>query len=423
MLDPELLRRDFAAVAANLRRRGTEINAAEYERLEADRKETQSTAEELRGERNRRAKSGNRAADVADVADFRAQLRDAEAAMHAARARLDDYLLRLPNMLRESVPDGADESANVEVSRYGDKPRFDFTPRDHVALGARAGMMDFEAAADMAAARFVVLSGELAHLHRALAQFMLDVHVREHGYVEHYLPHLVNARAMTGAGQLPKFADEVFAVADDPLYLIPTAEVPLVNMARTRAPDAAELPIRLTAHTPCYRREAGAHGKDTRGMLRQHQFDKVELVQIRAPDDSAAGLEEMRGHAEKILQLLELPYRVVALCAGDIGFAAMQTYDLEVWMPGQERYREISSCSDCGTFQSRRLRARYRAADGGKSLPHLLNGSGVAIGRAAIAILENHQREDGAIRVPPPLSPYMGGREWICDTPTKGEKK
>ncbi|MGI9296964.1 MAG: serine--tRNA ligase [Gammaproteobacteria bacterium] len=415
MLDPELLRRDFAAVAANLRRRGPPPDAEEFARLESRRRETQRDAESLRGERNRRAKSGARPAP-ADAAESKNRLRAAEAEMRDARAQLDDYLLRLPNLLHDSVPEGEDETANAEVSRWGEMPSFSFQALDHVALGARMRMMDFDSAAAMAAARFVVLTGDLSRMHRALAQFMLDLHTREHGYVEHYLPHLANARAMTGAGQLPKFAGEVFFADADSLYLIPTAEVALVNMARARVWDAAELPLRLAAHTACYRREAGAYGKDTRGMLRQHQFDKVELVQMRAPEDSYAGLEEMRGHAERVLRLLELPYRVVVLCAGDTGFAAAKTYDLEVWMPGQNRYREISSCSNCGAFQSRRLNARCRAADGDAAHIHMLNGSGVAVGRALIAVLENHQREDGAVRVPPPLVPYMGGREWIGAT-------
>ena len=407
MIDSELLRRDFAVAAANLRRRGLSPDEAEFARLESRRKETQRAAEMLREERNRRAKAGARAADAAE---FKSRLRAAESEMHDARAQLDDYLLRLPNLLHDSVPDGADESANAEVSRWGEPPSFSFPPLDHVALGARMRAMDFDSAAAMAAARFVVLSGELARLHRALAQFMLDVHVGEHGYVEHCVPHLVNAQAMQGAGQLPKFAGEVFFAEADGLYLIPTSEVALVNMARARIVDGGALPLRLAAHTACYRREAGAHGKDTRGMLRQHQFDKVELVQMRAPEDSYAGLEEMRGHAERILRLLELPYRVVELCAGDVGFAAAKTYDLETWMPGQNCYREISSCSNCEAFQARRLRARRRAADGGTEYLHLLNGSGVAVGRALIAVLENHQREDGTVRLPPPLVSYMGGR-------------
>ena len=410
MLDPELLRRDFAFVAASLRRRGDAPDEKEYARLESRRKETQKAAESLREERNRAAKSGER---PKNAAEFKTRLREAEDAMRDARAKLDDYLLRLPNILHESVPDGADANANAEVSRWGNAPSFNFPPLDHAALGARMQMMDFDSAATMAAARFVVLSGDLSRLHRALSQFMLDLHTREHGYEEYYMPHLVNANAMLGAGQFPKFVGEVFCAEKDSLYLIPTAEVALVNMARARILESDSLPMRLTAHTACYRREAGAHGRDTRGMLRQHQFDKVELVQMRAPEESYAGLEEMRGHAERVLQLLELPYRVVSLCAGDIGFAAAKTYDLEVWMPAQNCYREISSCSNCEAFQSRRLKARFRAADGNVSHAHLLNGSGVAVGRALIAVMENNQREDGAVRIPPPLVPYMGGREWI----------
>ena len=417
MLDVELLRRDFSAVAENLQRRGLMLAETEFESLETRRKNAQHAAETMRAQRNQRAREfeGGGGGDSAAAAKAeKSRLREAENEMHAARAEMEDYCLRLPNTLHESVPPGGGETENVEVRRWGTPPDFDFTPADHAALGGKLGMMDFESASGMAAARFVVLSSQLSRLHRALAQFMLDVHVREHGYTEYYVPQLANQSAMQGAGQLPKFAAEVYSTERDELYLIPTAEVSLVNMARGRIFDGGELPMRLVAHTACFRREAGAHGKDTRGMLRQHQFDKVELVQICPPADSYAALEEMTAHAEKILQLLELPYRVMVLCGGDTGFAAAKTHDLEVWLPGQNRYREISSCSNCETFQARRIKARLRAAKGRPEFVHTLNGSGVAVGRALIAVLENHQLRGGGVRVPPPLVPYMGGLEHIA---------
>jgi seryl-tRNA synthetase len=318
--------------------------------------------------------------------------------------------LGLPNILHSSVPEGRDESANVEVRRWGVPRQFDFTPKDHVALGEKVGM-DFEAAGRMSGARFVALTGQLARLHRALAQFMLNLHVGDHGYREAYVPYLVHGTALVGTGQLPKFEQDLFAVRGDPgFYLIPTAEVPLTNMVRDQilAPDA--LPIKLVAHSPCFRSEAGAAGKDTRGMIRQHQFDKVELVHIVRPENSYPALEELTGHAETVLQSLELPYRVLALCAGDTGPSSAKTYDLEVWLPSQQRYREISSCSNCESFQARRLQARWRNPVTGKpELVHTLNGSGVAVGRALVAILENYQREDGSVVVPAVLAPYMGG--------------
>ncbi|MGU9951972.1 MAG: serine--tRNA ligase [Gammaproteobacteria bacterium WSBS_2016_MAG_OTU1] len=421
MLDADLLRRDFAAIAKNLQRRGLSLDVEEFARLQNARRDAQQTAEELRAKRNQLARtaagqiqSGNKfsPADTEATADMKQQLQEATTAMQETQAAMDDYLLRLPNMLHETTPDGQDESANIEVRHWGEPRQFDFKARDHIALGNSLAMMDFDAAVAMAAARFVVLSGGLARLHRALAQFMLDVHVQEHGYSEYYLPYLANAQAMLGAGQLPKFADEVFIAERDSLYLIPTAEVVLVNLVREKILNAAELPMRFVSHTPCFRREAGSYGRDTRGMLRQHQFDKVELVQIRQPADSYAALEELTSHAERILQLLELPYRVVALCGGDIGFAAAKTYDLEVWMPGQNTYREISSCSNCEAFQARRTKTRYRI-DGKPAFVHTLNGSGVAIGRAMIAVIENHQQADGSVRIPPPLVPYMGGVKTI----------
>jgi seryl-tRNA synthetase len=316
----------------------------------------------------------------------------------------------LPNILHASVPDGSDESSNAEVRRWGTPRQLSFEPKDHVALGERIGM-DFEAAGRISGARFVVMSGGLARLHRALAQLMLDMHSRDHGYRETYVPYLVHADALVGTGQLPKFEQDLFAVRGDPgFYLIPTAEVPLTNLVRDQILAADVLPLRFVAHTPCFRSEAGAAGRDTRGMIRQHQFDKVELVQVVKPADSYAALEELTSHAEAVLRALELPYRVLLLCAGDTGPSSAKTYDLEVWLPSQKRYREISSCSNCESFQARRLQARWRNPDTGKpELAHTLNGSGVAVGRALVAILENYQNEDGSINVPPVLAPYMGG--------------
>ncbi|HET7308040.1 MAG TPA: serine--tRNA ligase [Gammaproteobacteria bacterium] len=419
MLDPKLLRNDPDAVAANLRRRGFEFNVAAYGELESRRKALQTETESLRNERNERSRAiGKAKAAGEDIAPLREaveavgdRLKKAEAEFAEVQASLDDIHLGLPNLLSESVPDGADENANQEVRQWGEPPKFDFEPADHVALGERLGTMDFESASKLAGARFVVLRGTLARMHRALAQFMLDLHTGEHGYQEMYVPYLVSTETLTGTGQLPKFADDLFALAGDSGYfLIPTAEVPLTNLSRGDILDADKLPRRYVAHTPCFRAEAGAYGKDTRGMIRQHQFDKVELVQLVKPEDSYQALEELTGHAEKVLQALELPYRVMSLCAGDIGFSAAKTYDLEVWLPGQNRYREISSCSNCEDFQARRMQTRWRDPETGKpELLHTLNGSGVAIGRALIAVMENYQQEDGAIKVPEALRPYMGG--------------
>jgi seryl-tRNA synthetase len=316
----------------------------------------------------------------------------------------------LPNLLHASVPDGRDESANVEVRRWGDPRQFTFEPKDHVAIGERIGM-DFEAAGRISGARFVVMTGNLAKLHRALIQFMLDMHTTKHGYREAYVPYLVHATALEGTGQLPKFEQDLFAVRGDPgFFLIPTAEVPVTNLVRDQILGAETLPLKYVAHTPCFRSEAGASGKDTRGMIRQHQFEKVELVHIVRPDESYAALEELTGHAEAVLRALELPYRVISLCAGDVGFGSAKTYDLEVWIPSQKRYREISSCSNCESFQARRLQARWRNPTTGKpELVHTLNGSGVAVGRALVAILENYQQVDGTVAVPSTLAPYMGG--------------
>lgn len=419
MLDPRLVRTETAAVAANLARRGVALDVTALQALEEQRKLLQVEAERLRNERNTQARTvGKAKAGGQEIAPLIAHsealgkaLADAERQLVAVQARLDAILLGLPNLLHESVPEGRDETANVEVRRWGEPRRFDFEPRDHQALGEASREMSFEAAGRISGARFVVLSGNVARLHRALIQFMLDLHTRAHGYREVYVPYLVNAQTLTGTGQLPKFEQDLFAVrGDSGLYLIPTAEVPVTNLVRDTIVGADELPLRYVAHTPCFRSEAGSYGKDTRGMIRHHQFEKVELVQIVRPEDSYGALEELTGHAEKVLQLLELPYRVVALCAGDIGFASAKTYDLEVWLPGQNRYREISSCSNCESFQARRMHARWRNPQTGKpELLHTLNGSGVAVGRALIAVMENFQRADGTIDVPAVLQPYLGG--------------
>ena len=419
MLDPKLLRNDLEGVARALARRGFTLDVTAYAALENSRKDVQTQMEQLRNERNARSRDiGKARAGGQDVTplmrqieDFGERLRAAEERFARVQAELEAIRLDLPNILHDSVPEGCDESANKEMRRWGEPRYFDFTARDHVDLGAARGLMDFESAAKISGARFVVLKGPLAKLHRALIQFMLDVHTREHGYEEVYVPYLVNAESLRGTGQLPKFADDLFALQGEHGYfLIPTAEVPVTNLARNEILEANTLPRRYVAHTPCFRAEAGAAGKDTRGMIRQHQFEKVELVQLVRPEDSYQALEELTGHAEKILQKLELPYRAVALCAGDTGFAAAKTYDLEAWLPGQKRYREISSCSNCMDFQARRMLARWRNPETGKpELLHTLNGSGVAVGRALIAIMENCQDKEGRIHVPPALRAYMGG--------------
>jgi seryl-tRNA synthetase len=346
------------------------------------------------------------------------QLQQSELQLQAVQEQLTNLQLSLPNILHGSVPEGRDEASNVEVRRWGIPRQFEFEPKDHVALGERLGM-DFEAAGRISGARFVVMMGDLARLHRALAQFMLDLHVRQHGYREAYVPYLVHANALLGTGQLPKFAEDLFAVRADPgFYLIPTAEVPLTNLVRDQILAPEKLPQKFVAHTPCFRSEAGAAGRDTRGMIRQHQFDKVEMVQIVKPENSYAALEEMTAHAEDVLKALELPYRVLSLCAGDVGPSSAKTYDLEVWLPSQQRYREISSCSNCEAFQARRLQARWRNPDTAKpELVHTLNGSGVAVGRALVAILENYQQKDGSIAVPAALAPYMGGTTVMATLP------
>jgi len=435
MLDPKLLRSDPAAVAANLARRGFQLDMERLGALEESRKKWQVRCDELRNERNVHAKTVGKAKaqgqDIApllkQVEDLGAQLGQAEVELNAVQGEFDQLLLGLPNLLSADVPEGRDEAANVEIRRWGEPRRFDFEPRDHVALGEALRQMDFAAAGRISGARFSVLTGPLARLQRALIQFMLDLHTGEHGYREVYVPYLVNAQAMLGTGQLPKFEADLFAIEDHGageergnerrdtrLYLIPTAEVPVTNLVRESIVEAAALPLRFVAHTPCFRSEAGSHGKDTRGLIRQHQFEKVELVHLVRPQDSHAEHELLTRNAEQVLQRLDLPYRVVALCAGDIGFGSAKTYDLEVWLPGQGKYREISSCSNFEAFQARRMQARWRNPDTGKPEPlHTLNGSGVAAGRALVAVIENYQQADGSVTVPQVLQPYMGGVEVI----------
>jgi seryl-tRNA synthetase len=418
VLDPKLLRNDLPRIAAQLARRGFDLDVARVAAIEEKRKAIQIESDRLRAERNAAAKAvGMAKAKGEDTAPLLAagealgaRLKGVDQELEALQRDLLELQLGLPNVLDASVPDGRDESSNVELRRWGKPRAFAFAPKDHVAIGERFGM-DFESAGRISGARFVVLAGALARLHRALVQFMLDLHGREHGYREAYVPYLVHGEALVGTGQLPKFEQDLFAVRGDPgFYLIPTAEVPLTNLVRDRIVEADSLPLKYVAHTPCFRSEAGAAGKDTRGMIRQHQFDKVELVQIVAPEHSYAALEELTGHAEAVLKALGLAYRVVGLCAGDVGFSSAKTYDLEVWLPSQERYREISSCSNCESFQARRMQARWRnPATGKPELVHTLNGSGVAVGRALVAILENYQQEDGSVAVPQALQPYMGG--------------
>jgi seryl-tRNA synthetase len=418
VLDPKLLRSDLTRVAAELARRGFALDVDAFAALEEQRKTVQIEADRLRAERNANAKAVGQAkakgldaaAQLALGESLGEQLKGVEQRLEAIQAEVSSLQLVLPNILHSSVPDGRDETANVEVRRWGTPKQFAFTPKDHVALGERLGM-DFDAAGRISGARFVVMTGGLARLHRALAQFMLDLHVRDHGYREAYVPYMVHGDALIGTGQLPKFEQDLFAVRGDPgFFLIPTAEVPVTNLVRDQILGAETLPLKFVAHSPCFRSEAGAAGKDTRGMIRQHQFDKVELVHIVRPEDSYAALEELTGHAESVLRALELPYRVLSLCAGDTGFQSAKTYDLEVWLPSQQRYREISSCSNCEAFQARRLLARWRnPATGKPELVHTLNGSGVAVGRALVAVMENYQQEDGTVVVPTALAPYMGG--------------
>ncbi len=425
MLDPRLLRSDPDTIARNLARRGFTLDLARLRELEDRRKSVQVAADGVRATRNTHAKTvGQAKASGQDIAPLLAegealatQLAALEAQLPALQAEFDDFVLGLPNTLHESVPEGRDESANLEVRRWGEPRRFDYPPLDHVALGEGLGLVDFDAAGKISGSRFVVLRAGAARLHRALIQFMLDLHTREHGYTEIYAPYLVGRDALVGTGQLPKFEQDLFRTtgSDRELYLIPTAEVPVTNLAREAIAEAETLPRRYVAHTPCFRSEAGSYGRDTRGMIRQHQFEKVELVQLVRPEDSYAALEQLTGHAETVLQRLGLPYRVVALCAGDMGFSSAKTYDLEVWLPGQGKYREISSCSNCEDFQARRMQARWRNPATGKPEPlHTLNGSGLAVGRALVAVLENYQQADGSVLVPEALRPYMGGVERLA---------
>jgi seryl-tRNA synthetase len=423
MIDPKLLRQDAAGVAANLARRGFEFDADAYLALEERRKSLQVETEELRNERNTSSKSiGKAKAQGEDIEPLLAAVKELgekldsnEAALQELLGEIRDIELGLPNLLADDVPDGSSDEDNTEVRRWGDPADYDFEPKDHIELGENLGMLDFDTAIKVSGSRFVVMTGALARMQRALVQFMLDTHTSEHGYVETYVPYLVQYDALVGTSQLPKFEEDLFKTTDEtPFYLIPTAEVPVTNFAREHIYDDDELPLRFTAHTPCFRSEAGSYGQDTRGMIRQHQFEKVELVQFVAPGDSNRALEELTGHAEVILQRLELPYRVVTLCAGDVGFGGAKTYDIEVWLPGQQKYREISSCSMYNDFQARRMQARRRNPDTGKpELINTLNGSGVAAGRALIAVMENYQQADGSIRVPDVLQPYMGGATTI----------
>ena len=424
MLDIQRLRNDTAAVAARLAARGYIFDSARFEQIEAARKALQVQTEALQAARNSTSKQigqlkgqGKHAeaeAAMAEVAQIKNRLEQTEAEYQAVQAELDEWLLGIPNLPHESVPVGKDETDNVEVRKVGTPRDFDFEVKDHVDLGAPLGL-DFETGAALSGARFTVMKGQIARLHRALAQFMLDTHTLQHGYLEHYTPYIVNDSTLLGTGQLPKFGEDLFHVTrggdESKLtqYLIPTAEVTLTNTVRERILAAAELPLKLTAHSPCFRSEAGAYGKDVRGLIRQHQFDKVEMVQIVRPEQSYDALEEMVGHAEKILQLLELPYRVITLCTGDMGFGATKTYDLEVWVPAQHTYREISSCSNCEDFQARRMKARFKDEEGKNRLLHTLNGSGLAVGRTLVAVLENHQNADGSINIPAALQPYLGG--------------
>jgi seryl-tRNA synthetase len=430
VLDPKLLRAEPASVAANLARRGFQFDAGAFAALEERRKAAQIRADALRNERNTRSKAiGKAKAQAQDAAALLeavetvgGQLAAAEAEFAAIQAELLQLALELPNLLHASVPEGRDANSNVELRRVGEPRQFDFEPRDHVALGELDGGLDFEAAGRISGARFVVLRGVVARLHRALAQFMLDLHTREHGYRELYVPYLVSRQTLTGTGQLPRFEQDLFTVGGErELFLIPTAEVPVTNLVRDQIVPPEQLPLRYVAHTPCFRSEAGSYGKDTRGMIRQHQFDKVEMVQIVRPDDSYSVLEEMTRHAEEVLRRLGLPYRVVALCAGDTGFASARTHDLEVWLPGQRQYREISSVSNCEGFQARRMQARWRnPATGKPELVHTLNGSGVAVGRAMVAVMENYQQADGTIIVPAALRPYMGGVDAVSPASKAG---
>ncbi|MDE2585264.1 MAG: serine--tRNA ligase [Betaproteobacteria bacterium] len=425
MLDIQLLRNDLDAVAARLATRGKAIDFTQFSALEAERKTLQTRTQELQASRNSLSKQigmlkgkGEDASEVmAQVAAMKTELEQAEARLTELLGEFNAIVAAIPNLPNETVPVGKDETDNVEVKRWGTPRTFDFEVKDHTDVGESLGQLDFAVAAKISGARFSVMKGQLARLHRALAQFMLDTHTGEHGYTEVYAPYLVNAASLFGTGQLPKFEEDLFKIARadaEPLYLIPTAEVPVTNIVRDEILAAEALPLKLVCHTPCFRSEAGSYGRDTRGMIRQHQFDKVELVQIVAPEKSAEAHEELTRHAEIILEKLELPYRRVTLCTGDMGFSAAKTYDLEVWLPAQNTYREISSCSNFESFQARRLQARFRNEKNKPELVHTLNGSGLAVGRTLVAILENYQQADGSVVVPTALRPYMGGVEHIA---------
>jgi seryl-tRNA synthetase len=427
MLDIQLLRNDPAAVAARLKTRGYVLDVARFEATEARRKSVQTRTQELQARRNAVSKEIGAAkgrgqdakALMAEVAGLGDELKTLEAELSDIQSDLRDWLLAMPNLPHASVPIGASEAQNVELRRVGTPREFGFEARDHVDVGAAVGGLEFAISAKLSGSRFHMLRGSVARLHRALTQWMLNLHSTEHGYVECYVPYIVNRAALTGTGQLPKFEDDLFWVTkggapdEDRMYLIPTAEVPLTNFVRDEIVPGETLPLKFTAHTPCFRSEAGSYGKDTRGMFRVHQYDKVELVQIVHPDESYDALEELVGHAESVLQKLELPYRVVLLCAGDTGFGSAKTYDLEVWLPGQGKYREISSCSNFEAFQARRMQARFRGAQGKPELVHTLNGSALAVGRTLIAVLENYQRADGGVDIPSVLQAYMGGMTFI----------
>jgi seryl-tRNA synthetase len=420
MLDIQLLRKDIQAVAARLASRGMTLDTTLITALETERKDIQTRTQDLQAKRNSlskqigiaKGKGEDTAPIMAEVTGLGDALKQMEDRLASIQEELNQILMVLPNLPHESVPTGKGEADNVEVRRVGEPRRFDFQVKDHVDLGEALDLLDFATAAKIASSRFVLMRGDLARLHRALVQFMLDVHTREHGYEEVYVPYLVNADSMRGTGQLPKFEDDLFKL-NNGMYLIPTAEVPVTNIVRDEIIPNENLPIRMVAHTPCFRSEAGSYGRDTRGMIRQHQFDKVEMVQLVRPEDSYAALEELTGHAETILKKLGLPYRVVTLCTGDIGFSSAKTYDLEVWLPGQNAYREISSCSNFEAFQARRMQARYRGDKGKPEWVHTLNGSGLAVGRTLVAVMENYQEADGSIVIPDVLRPFMGGQEKI----------
>lgn len=418
MIDPKLLRNDIDTVNAALAKRGIQLNVQEWDELEKNRKDLQQTTEQLQAERNAGAKqvgqlkkSGEDASELmARMQAISDEIKDAENKLSQLQAKIEEKLLNIPNLPDESVPEGKDENDNVEVLKWGTPRNFDFEIKDHTDLGEQMGCLEFETATKLTGSRFSVLKGSLARLQRALTQFMLDKHTTENGYTEAYVPYLVNADSLKGTGQLPKFEEDLFKLqGEKDYYLIPTAEVPVTNFVRDEIIDAEKLPLKFAAHTPCFRSEAGSYGRDTRGLIRQHQFDKVEMVQIVKPEHSMQALEELTSHAEGILQALELPYRKIVLCGGDMGFGAVKTYDLEVWVPSQNTYREISSCSNMGDFQARRMKARYRTEQKKTELVHTLNGSGLAVGRTLLAVMENYQQADGSISIPKVLQPYMGG--------------